>query len=129
METLLREMQTRAQSHLLFPSDMDVNQPLPYSVIAPRLSRLCRSTGMRYVTLHGLRSFFVTQCRESGLPDTEIAALIGDKSGPAIIARTYGDVRPEHLLRQAQRVRFIAGEKPEAEPPKFIARRPQTIRP
>ena len=66
---------------------------------------------MHYVTLHGLRSFFVTQCRESGLPDTEIAALIGDKSGPAIIARTYGDVRPEHLLKQAQRVRFLAGGK------------------
>jgi hypothetical protein len=30
MEMLLREMQTRARSHLLFPSDMDVNQPLPY---------------------------------------------------------------------------------------------------
>jgi integrase len=129
METLLHEIQARARSHLLFPSDTDVNQPLPYSVIAPRLSRLCRSTGMRYVTLHGLRSFFVTQCRESGLPDTEIAALIGDKSGPAIIARTYGDVRPEHLLRQAQRVRFIAGVKTGAEAPKSVARRPQTIRP
>ena len=130
METLLREIQTRARSHLLFPSDMDVNQPLPYSVVAPRLSRLCRSTGMRYVTLHGLRSFFVTQCRESGLPDTEIAALIGDKSGPAIIARTYGDVRPEHLLKQAQRVRFLAGVKPDAEASKFvIPQRPQTIRP
>ena len=130
METLLREIQTRARSHLLFPSDMDVNQALPYPVVAQRLSRLCRSTGMRYVTLHGLRSFFVTQCRESGLPDTEIAALIGDKSGPAIIARTYGDVRPEHLLKQAQRVRFLAGVKPDAEASKFVVpQRPQTIRP
>ena len=32
--------------------------------------------------------------------------LIGDKSGPALIASTYGDVRPEHLVRQAQRIRF-----------------------
>jgi integrase len=130
METLLREMQTRARSHLLFPSDVDANRPLPYPILAMRLSRLCRSTGMRYVTLHGLRSFFVTQCRESGLPDTEIAALIGDKSGPAIIARTYGDVRPEHLLKQAQRVRFLAGVKPDAEAPKFVVpQRPQSIRP
>ena len=32
--------------------------------------------------------------------------LIGDKTGPAIIAHTYGDVRPDHLLRQAQRIRL-----------------------
>lgn len=124
MEMLLREMQTRARSHLLFPSDLDVNRPLPYPTIAVKLRRLCRSTGMRYVTLHGLRSFFVTQCRESGLPDTEIAALIGDKSGPAIIARTYGDVRPEHLLKQAQRVRFLAGVKPDAMPQRAHSIRP-----
>ena len=130
METLLREMQTRARSHMLFPSEWDVNRPLPYPTLARKLSRLCRSTGMHYVTLHGLRSFFVTQCRESGLPDTEIAALIGDKSGPAIIARTYGDVRPEHLLKQAQRVRFLVGVKPDAEGTKLvIPQRQQTIRP
>ena len=37
--------------------------------------------------------------------------LIGDKSGPALIASTYGDVRPDHLIRQAQRIRFhLTGE-------------------
>lgn len=130
METLLREMQTRARSHMLFPSDMDVNRSLPYPTVAQKLSRLCHSTGMRYVTLHGLRSFFVTQCRESGLPDTEIAALIGDKSGPAIIARTYGDVRPEHLLKQAQRVRFLVGVKPDAaKTDSVVSKLSPTIRP
>ncbi len=116
MEALLRQMQTRAQSHLLFPSESDPDRPLPYVTLASRLASLCRSTKMRHVTLHGLRSFFVTQCRESGLPDTEIAALIGDKSGPAIIARTYGDVRPEHLLKQAQRIRFLVDTKEEVTP-------------
>jgi len=110
MEQLLRQMQTRAGSHLLFPSLLDVTKPLPYPSLAKALARLCRSLECRYITLHGLRSFFVTQCRESGLPDTEIAALIGDKSGPAIIARTYGDVRSEHLLKQAQRVRFMVAQ-------------------
>ena len=115
---------------MLFPSDLDVNCPLPYSTISQKLRRLCRSTGMHYVTLHGLRSFFVTQCRESGLPDTEIAALIGDKSGPAIIARTYGDVRPEHLLKQAQRVRFLAGVRPDVEAPRVtVPPRSHSIRP
>lgn len=32
--------------------------------------------------------------------------LIGDRSGPAIIAHTYGDVRLDHLLKQAQRIRL-----------------------
>lgn len=30
----------------------------------------------------------------------------GVKSGPSLIVSTYGDVRPEHLVRQAQRIRF-----------------------
>ncbi|MBI5772974.1 MAG: hypothetical protein HZA89_04420 [Verrucomicrobia bacterium] len=41
--------------------------------------------------------------------------LIGDKTGPAIIAHTYGDVRPDHLLKQAQRIRLTAtqpGQQP-----------------
>lgn len=32
--------------------------------------------------------------------------LIGDKTGAAIIAHTYGDLRPDHLLKQAQRIRL-----------------------
>ena len=121
MDQLLKQMQTRVRSHLLFPSVSNANQPLDYSILAGVLKRLCRSQEMRYVTLHGLRSFFVTQCRESGLPDTEIAALIGDKSGPAIIARTYGDVRPDHLLKQAKRVRLLIREQKSADGPKAAA--------
>jgi hypothetical protein len=34
------------------------------------------------------------------------AMLIGDKTGPDIIAHTYGDARPDHLLKQAQRIRL-----------------------
>jgi len=59
-----------------------------------------------HITPHGLRSYFVTKARQSGLTDAEIAALIGDKSGPAIIVHTYGDLRPDHLLAQAKRIRF-----------------------
>ena len=32
--------------------------------------------------------------------------LIGDRTGAAIIAHTYGDVRPDFLLKQAQRIRL-----------------------
>jgi len=106
METLLREMQKRAKSHLLFPSPFDPNQQRDSSAIRHRLTAACRALGLRHVTPHGLRSYFVTQARESGLSDAEIAMLIGDRSGPAIIAHTYGDVRPDHLLKQAQRIRL-----------------------
>lgn len=34
--------------------------------------------------------------KECGLSDAEIAMLIGDKTGPAIVALTYGDVRPDY---------------------------------
>ena len=74
MEQLLKQMQTRMRSNLLFPSVLDTNKPLAYPTLARKSSNFCRSSEMRYVTLHGLRSFFVTQCRESGSPDTEIAA-------------------------------------------------------
>ena len=106
MEMLLREMQKRATSHLLFPSPFEPNTARDDSAIRHRLAAACRSLGIGHVTPHGLRSYFVTQARESGLSDAEIAMLIGDKTGPAIIALTYGDVRPDHLLKQAQRIRL-----------------------
>jgi hypothetical protein len=43
--------------------------------------------------------------RAHGLPDAEITMLIGDRTGTPIIATMYGDVRPDHLLKQAQRIR------------------------
>ena len=69
-----------------------------------------------HITPHGLRSYFVTQARQSGLTDAEIAMLIGDKTGPSIIATTYGDLRPDHLLAQARRIRLTvtAGDEMQA---------------
>lgn len=47
--------------------------------------------------------------------------LIGDKTGPAIIAHTYGDVRPDHLLKQAQRIRLtVRTGQGEADPESSI---------
>jgi len=108
MDQLLKAMKLRATSRYLFPSLYSNEKPIPYSTVAHQLRHLCKSTKMKHVTLHGLRSFFVTQCRQAGITDADIAALIGDKSGPMIIARTYGDVRPDHLMAQAKRVRLLA---------------------
>lgn len=111
LKELLISMQQRREtleikSDLLFPSPFDPSVPRDQSAIRSRLATACVAVGIRHVAPHGLRSFFVTSARESGVTDAEIAMLIGDKSGPALIASTYGDVRPEHLVRQAQRIRF-----------------------
>ncbi|MGA3284322.1 MAG: tyrosine-type recombinase/integrase [Verrucomicrobiota bacterium] len=108
MEALLRGMRKRATSYLLFPSPFEPGKPADYSAIRRRLAAACQKLELGHVTPHGLRSYFVTRGRESGLSDAEIAMLIGDKTGPAIIAHTYGDVRPDHLLKQAQRIRLTA---------------------
>lgn len=111
METLLRGMQKRGTSHLLFPSPFEPNKPRDDSAVRHRITAACKGLGLDHVTPHGLRSYFVTQARQSGLSDSEIAMLLGDKSGPAIIALTYGDVRPAHLFNQAQRIKLtVSGE-------------------
>jgi integrase len=112
METLLRQMQQRTKSHLLFASPFKPEVPRDDSAVRHRVTAACKALGLGHVTPHGLRSYFVTQARQSGLSDAEIAMLIGDKSGPAIIALTYGDVRPDHLFKQAQRIKFaVAPER------------------
>jgi integrase len=105
MQTLLCDMAERAKSALLFPSPFEPSKPRDHSAVGHRLATACRKLKIDHVTPHGLRSYFVTQARQSGLTDAEIAALIGDKSGPSLIASTYGDLRPDHLLAQARRIR------------------------
>jgi integrase len=114
METLLRDMQKRATSFLLFPSPFQPEKPADASAIRRRLKAACVALDVGHVTPHGLRSYFVTQARQAGLTDAEIASLIGDKTGPAIIAQTYGDVRPDHLLKQAQRIRLTATQSSQS---------------
>ncbi len=133
LETLLRDMQTRATSALLFPSPHDparpreqarVNRRITAAIVA--LNAAAEKTGkpkLGHVTPHGLRSYFVTQARQSGLTDAEIAMLIGDKTGPSIIASTYGDLRDDHLLAQARRVRHTIA--PAADIPADIPACPQ----
>ena len=106
MESLLRDMQKRSASHLLFPSPFEPEKRRDDSAVRHRITAACKSLGLPHVTPHGLRSYFVTQARQSGLSDAEISMLIGGRSGPAIISLTYGDVRPDHLLKQAQRIRL-----------------------
>jgi integrase len=113
MESLLDRMhETSGNGLLLFPSVSDPEKPLPYQTFLGRLKITGSKLHFRRVRPHGLRSFFVTQCREAGLTDADIASLIGDRSGPAIISTTYGDVRSEHLQNQARRIRLLLRPSP-----------------
>ena len=113
MESLLDRMQKmNDKNSLLFPSVLDPAKPLVYQTFLFRLRVTSSKLNFRRVRPHGLRSFFVTQCREAGLTDADIASLIGDRSGPAIISTTYGDVRSEHLQNQARRIRLLLRPSP-----------------
>lgn len=124
LEHVLRGMQARRRSYLLFPSPFDNETPRDPSAFRHRLGAACRALGLGHVTPHGLRSYFVTQARQSGLTDAEIAMLIGDKTGPAIIAEVYGDVRSEHLLNQARRIQLRASGKASSLIPFLIPSKP-----
>ena len=108
LEALLRVMQKRSRSYLLFPSPLDVKQPRDASAIRSKLRAACKTAGVPHVCPHGLRAYFVTRCREGGLGDFEIAGLIGQRSGPQLVAQVYGQTRPEHVLAQARMVKFLS---------------------
>ena len=107
----LRVGTTRAPvkfGHCLFPSPFDTKKPTDYSAIRRQLAAACQEPGTGHVTPHDLRSYFVTRARESGLNDVEITLVIGDKTGPAIIAHTCGAMRRDHPIKQACRIRLTA---------------------
>jgi integrase len=113
LETLLRAMQGRSRGYLLFPSPLDPKQPRDASAIRSKLRAACKSAGVPHVCPHGLRAYFVTRCREAGLGDFEIAGLIGQRSGPQLVAQVYGQTRPEHVLAQARMVKFLSAATSE----------------
>src|SRR5262249_39594708 len=54
MEMLLRDMQKRAVSHLLFPSPFDRKKPREISAIRHRIKVACKKLDMGHVSPHGL---------------------------------------------------------------------------
>jgi integrase len=108
LRRLMRKMKKKAKSKLLFQSPLDPQKSRSYSNFRRRLAQACKALDLPHVTPQGLRSYFVTQARQSGLTDAEIAQLIGDKTGPSLIAEVYGDVRPDHLLAVARKIQLTA---------------------
>lgn len=70
------------------------------------MDRAASKVGMPRVTHHDLRHFFATVSIESGVDIPTVARWLGHKDGGALAMRTYGHLRREHSVAQAQKVSF-----------------------
>jgi integrase len=70
------------------------------------MNRSARLVGMERITHHDLRHLFTTACIESGVDIPTVSRWLGHKDGGALAMKTYGHLRREHSIAQAQRVSF-----------------------
>jgi integrase len=70
------------------------------------LDRACKKVGTDRITHHDLRHLFATRCIESGVDVPSVSRWLGHKDGGALAMKTYGHLRCEHSIAQAQRVTF-----------------------
>jgi integrase len=96
------------------------DEPLDAKVFAVResqkaLDRACKTVGIDRITHHDLRHLFATRCIESGVDIPTVSRWLGHKDGGALAMRTYGHLRREHSIAQAQKVSFAAVGAKRAE--------------
>jgi integrase len=72
------------------------------------LDRACKKVGIDRITHHDLRHLFATRCIESGVDIPTVSRWLGHKDGGALAMKTYGHLRREHSIAQAQKVSFTA---------------------
>jgi len=70
------------------------------------MDRAAKETGMTRITHHDLRHFFATICIESGVDIPTVSRWLGHKDGGVLAMKTYGHLRREHSVAQAQKVSF-----------------------
>jgi integrase len=70
------------------------------------INRAAEKIGMARITHHDLRHFFATVSIESGVDIPTVSRWLGHKDGGALAMRTYGHLRREHSVAQAQKVSF-----------------------
>jgi integrase len=70
------------------------------------LDRACKKIGIDRITHHDFRHLFATRCIESGVDIPTVSRWLGHKDGGALAMKTYGHLRREHSVAQAQRVTF-----------------------
>jgi integrase len=79
------------------------------------LDRACKKVGAERITHHDLRHLFATRCIESGVDIPTVSRWLGHKDGGALAMKTYGHLRREHSIAQAQRVTFAAAPTKQAD--------------
>ena len=79
------------------------------------LDRACKKVGVDRITHHDLRHLFATRCIESGVDIPTVSRWLGHKDGGALAMKTYGHLRREHSIAQAQRVSFTPAAAKQAE--------------
>ena len=70
------------------------------------MNRAAKVVNMTRITHHDLRHFFATICLEGGVDIPTVSRWLGHKDGGALAMRTYGHLRREHSVAQAQKVSF-----------------------
>jgi integrase len=86
------------------------------------LDRAAKKVGTDRITHHDLRHLFATRCIESGVDIPTVSRWLGHKDGGALAMKTYGHLRREHSIAQAQRVTFAPVTTRQAEVIPFPAR-------
>ena len=79
------------------------------------LDRACKKVGAERITHHDLRHLFATRCIESGVDIPTVSRWLGHKDGGSLAMKTYGHLRREHSIAQAQRVTFAPAAPNEAD--------------
>ena len=79
------------------------------------LDRACKKVGTDRITHHDLRHLFATRCIESGVDIPTVSRWLGHKDGGALAMKTYGHLRREHSIAQAQRVTFAPTTTKQAD--------------
>ena len=86
------------------------------------LDRACKRVGADRITHHDLRHLFATRCIESGVDIPTVSRWLGHKDGGALAMKTYGHLRREHSIAQAQKVSFAPIPARQADIIAFPAR-------
>jgi len=85
------------------------------------LDRACKKVGIDRLTHHDLRHLFATRCIESGVDIPTVSRWLGHKDGGALAMKTYGHLRREHSVAQAQKVSFTPEVTKKADVIPFTA--------
>jgi integrase len=85
------------------------------------LDRACNKVGADRITHHDLRHLYATRCIESGVDIPTVSRWLGHKDGGALAMKTYGHLRREHSVAQAQKVSFAPGVTKKADVSPFTA--------